>query len=267
MKKIYRLLLLFVFILCISGMLSSCGAGEEIVTDTDIYDSFTKIDADLVESDITFIPSNDGKYSVSCREREELRHSVYVEDGTLIIERWGADDWSTQFSLGSYKMSVTVYIPKELEELSVETVSGNVKIRGGASIDGIEIDTTSGNVELYSDTEELFICEHFGGGTVLTGHKSKEVDVNTVSGNVSLFYVYAEDEIAVDTVSGRTELKFIDAREISLNSVSGRIEGTVATEKKFSYSTVSGKVSLPEARGEYPCRISTVSGNIDVIID
>lgn len=95
----------------------------------EITEAFHGVSIKTDAADIAFARSDDGNASVECREEENAKHSVAVEDGTLIISMIDTRSWRDYivFRLGSPK--ITVYLPDtEYDTLTVDEDAGDIDI-------------------------------------------------------------------------------------------------------------------------------------------
>ena len=59
----------------------------------EINENYQSISIVTDTADITFVPSEDSKCYVECREQKNLKHSVTVQDGTLVIKLVDTRKW------------------------------------------------------------------------------------------------------------------------------------------------------------------------------
>lgn len=74
------------------------------------------------------------------------------------------------------------------------------------------------------------------------------------------------EKIDIEAVSGDVSLeRGISAARLNVKTVSGDVNAKLLSEKEITTSTVSGDVSVPNNRqGASPCQVETVSGDIRV---
>ena len=58
-----------------------------------ISETFANISVNADTADILIVPSDDGSASVECYERENVKHSVSVKDGVLVIDTVDERKW------------------------------------------------------------------------------------------------------------------------------------------------------------------------------
>lgn len=208
-----------------------------------------------------------------------LSGGVYLaesdEDGILLQEDYTGDndDYRMRYTVRGSKLiiqpckskvfgsvdfpekTLTVFLPKTLENISVETVSADVELMGG-SADALSVSTTSGDI-------------------LGPGLQVKELELGTVSGDIQLSqYPAGCRTVDCETVSGKVSLGFTSCpEEIDLNSVSGDLALSLPEGSRYDleFDTVSGSryTSDQAASGSELCKITagTVSGDLTVRAD
>lgn len=140
------------------------------------------------------------------------------------------------------------------------------------SLDGVSIKllSKSNNPTYISKVEgslpeaiALSLASVSGNLSVLGFAGNKEIDVKSISGELSLQNISAASLI-LETVSGDiTAVKLKIADGIYVNSTSGEISITASEAKKLSANTVSGDISV--SSGSYnSTKANSTSGNIDI---
>ena len=95
----------------------------------EIAETFRSISVITDTADIVFARSDDGNARVICREEVKAKHSVTVENDTLIIEMIDTRSWRDYigFRLGAPK--ITVYLPNtEYDTLTIDENAGDIDI-------------------------------------------------------------------------------------------------------------------------------------------
>lgn len=195
------------------------------------------------------------------------------------------------FSFLSYRRQLfEIYLPKEyIEDLEVQTVSGDLKIPETLHLANIIFETTSADIKIENEIkgEEIIIKSVSGDIRVgkIEGNKiqmkttsgeikSKETTANTiqvksVSGDIELGNT--KGEVEAKSTSGNIILnQFLIEGNSELGSVSGEITIYLAQESncKIKTRTTSGNVKLPDGNSTigkepyYNLNIHTISGNI-----
>lgn len=214
----------------------------------------------------------------SLKKEEQLRY--YNDRGTLKIQYKKAGRTFFSFGGRSLNKKLVVEIPEslaeKLRELSVDTVSGDVKI-SGVHAEDIELDSTSGDLILMQcsavdcsadSTSGIFEADDFV--------VENELEVSTTSGDFKMKGSVAKLEF--DTVSGDLNLDSERCPEkVVTDSVSGSVTLIIPENEGFTYDkdTVSGslqcefEVTQREDKGTYrdgdaSFSFDTVSGDITI---
>lgn len=145
---------------------------------------------------------------------------------------------------------VVITLPKSFEgSLNIKTVSGNTFIDAPSSLESIDIDTISGNVD--------FNCEDI-----------ESISINGVSGWVD-FSCKATGRIKIDTISGNVDFSSGSINQLKFNSLSGNIEGRVAddvADYTIKADTLSGDLDIPRTanKAKNSMDFDTTSGNVRI---
>ena len=186
---------------------------------------FARVDAGVVAMDIQ-IAAGDG-YSVEYRlsENETLKQAE-VKDGTLYFFTESLNDGGTGVSAGG-QLNITVPRDTELGDLSLRTVSGEIRLEGLAC-GGVQTASVSGDV----------VCQD------LTADSG---EFQTVSGDVQCDARL--DTLAVDTVSGDCTVGGTVTASVDCTATSGEIRIT-APGAAVRATSVSGKIDCDGVRAE-----------------
>lgn len=305
---IFAFLLLFVGILIlgiamINGglkLFSESSNLEETVCE--ITEEFDSISLFTHTTDITVLPSEDGKTKVVFLEDKNEKHTVNVSDGVLKIVFYDKE-WY-EYPIFSYSPSVTVYLAEsEYKALTVDATTADIKVNDGFRFESADIDVSTGNVYFLSDTSGQLKIEattgdiHVNGAfadsvsiTVTTGDIyiselkctkeitakstsgdmelsnvfSKNLSLKSTTGDIELNKVIIEENFRVKCSSGDVELSDCDGGEINIETSTGEVEGTILSAKIFITKTSTGEVNVPENMSGGKCKITTSTGNIDI---
>lgn len=208
-----------------------------------------------------------------------LSGSVYLaesdEDGILLQEDYTGsnDDYRMRYTVNGSRLiiqpcrskifgsvdlpekTLSVFLPEGMTDISVETVSADVELMGGAA-DTLSVSTTSGNI-------------------LGPGIQTNELTLGTVSGDIRLSqYPAGCRTVDCETVSGEVSLGFTACpEEADLSSVSGDLALSLPAGSRYDleFDTVSGSryTSDQASSGTALCKITaeTVSGDLTVRAD
>lgn len=272
----------------------------------EIGEDFDRISIDADATGIEFVLSDSHQCKIVCLEREKVKHSAEVKDGTLTIGTVDTRKWYDYigFSFGESKM--TVYLPKtEYASLLIQGSTGDIEIPKDFEVETVDISASTGAVECYASVSELLrinlstgdICvENVSVGTldlsVTTGSvtassincegdmkvavstgKTKLTDISCLgvlssgsTGDIILKNVIAAEIFDIERSTGDVILEGSDAAEIYVKTSTGSVTGTLLSEKVFITDTSTGSVSVPKTVTGGKCEIKTSTGNIQIDI-
>ena len=139
-------------------------------------------------------------------------------------------------------MSTDIEVDGTQGAVTAETVSGEIKCRGGV-----------GYISLKS----------VEGAVALQDAKGR-VEINTVNEGITLTGV--SGDITAETVSGDIELEGIESSNVDVNTVSGNVvyEGTIKDAGHYRFSTHNGDVTLAIAeKANATVSVATFNGDFD----
>ncbi len=258
-------------------------------------------------ADIVFVPSENAENTVVCYEYENAKHTVTVEDATLIIDAKDTRKWyeyigihfrtpkiTVQIAAGAYGAlsaltdTGDIEIPKAFQFESINIAENTGDITNYASVsDFIKIKTNTGNIHLESvSANTIDISVSTGevtardiscadelkigvstGRTDLTDIRCKSVISEGNTGNITMKYVIAAEKISLERSTGDVKFDSCDAGEIFVKTDTGDVTGSLLTDKVFITRTDTGRVDVPKTLTGGRCEISTDTGNIRITID
>ena len=193
-----------------------------------IGEDFRSIDLRSETSDISFLPSEDGKCKVVFCEPDNVQTSAGVRNGTLFIEVTDkGGSWLDHFSLFTAgSSSVTVYLPKaEYAALSIEEHTGEIALPGDFAFERIGITASTGDVT----------CRASASGAVQIGTDTGMIDVENISAGAL--------ELSVTT--GRVEVRGVEcAGDVRLSVSAGKSFLTDLTCRSLATTGSTGDLSM-----------------------
>jgi DUF4097 and DUF4098 domain-containing protein YvlB len=146
-------------------------------------------------------------------------------------------------------------------ELEVQTVSAEIEVRDVLGRQRLR--SVSGNVETDLEQSDMQL-ETVSGDVMIRGRgKPTNLRARTVSGNLTL--TRAAGEIDATTTSGDLILEVDPARDVRVRTTSGnlRLSGDLAPAGEVEADTVSGELSVRLRSPGFRYDVSTFSGDID----
>ena len=140
-------------------------------------------------------------------------------------------------------------------EAEIDTVSGDVVSRG-CSFDTLRVDSVSGLISVDGRVGKLK-ASSVSGSIQLYMNDSKEVRVNTMSGQVSMLFDKTPKTVQVDTPSGDTEIALPQDASctIQLDAMSGKL---------FLNEEAVGSKQITLGEGEASFDIDSMSGSVHI---
>ena len=274
--------------------------------DYEIDENYKNISIVTDTADIVFMPSQNSKSSIVCREQKNVKHSVTVKDDTLVIAVVDTRKWYEYIGINIGTPKITVYLPNaEYEKLFIKESTGNVEIPNNFRFESMDISTSTGDVkndasasesikiktgtgnirvenisaealDLSVSTGEITVCDvtcqgdvkiHVSTGkTKLTDVACKNLTSSGNTGDISLKNVIATETFSLERSTGDVKFDGCDAAEISVKTDTGDVTGTLLSEKVFLAETDTGRVEVPKTATGGRCEITTDTGDIRIKI-
>ncbi|MBQ4121966.1 MAG: DUF4097 family beta strand repeat protein [Clostridia bacterium] len=250
-------------------------------------EDFDTIVAMLDTADIKFLPSEDGSVKVICYEREDVRHSVSVHDGRLVIRAQNKPWYKQLFGFYFGREVITVYLPEYMMyTLTAESDTGDVTLGKSLSFASAKIETDTGDVTILSEVKGVLSLETDTGEVTLKNNSFNVIDMETDTGDVSLSSVNISGSIGILTDTGDVELdntlvtgdinietdtgdvsfERCDAANIYIVTDTGDVEGTLLSEKIFDVRSETGDERVPTGMVGGLCKVTTDTGDIEIRI-
>ena len=252
----------------------------------EITENFDDISIKTDTADIIFAVSDDGKCKVECYEDEKEKHSVTVQENTLVINIVNQKSWYDYIGINFGSPKITVYLPKtEYTLLVIKTSTGDIEIPKDFKFQNVDISLSTGDVDFYASASELIkikastgdiSLENMSAGsldiTVSTGDVDlKNIECNSIlssgsTGDIHLKNVIAKEEFSIKRSTGDVKFNGCDAGEITIETDTGDVTGSLLSEKVFVTKTSTGKINVPNTVTGGKCEIKTDTGDIKITL-
>lgn len=262
---------------------------EDLETKTvTIQDSFQNIRVEELSCDVRIAPSPDGTCSVIYPTSKRYTHTATVSGDTLTVRGTSVRSFMNFFSIVLGTQEVVIYLPfDEIDDLSITSVSGDISVPEGFSIETLtvkstsgdialacqvsssaSVKTTSGEIELDHCNPQSLTCSSTSGDLSVNHVAAGTLEISTVSGEIDLEDITADEEAHLSSTSGNIRFIQLESPYLSARTVSGDVYGTVPTAKDILTQTTSGNVKISGSQeGQPQWRITTTSGNIRVSVE
>ncbi|MBP5404525.1 MAG: DUF4097 family beta strand repeat protein [Clostridia bacterium] len=238
---------LFVCAFAASGYDLSAFGVEKTETNTYVIEeTFDKIEVDTKSSDVTLRVSEDGKCNVVCEEKEEVKHLVSVQDGTLKIIAEDTRKWSDRFSLFSSgkDLSVSVYLPASAyASLKVSASTGDILVPRAFTFETIEIKGSTCDVYCYASATGRNEIKVSTGDIMIEGASAGEAVLTASTGDISVESFACEGDLSVSFGTGKAALTAVDCKNLISEGSTGDFTLTdVIASEKIKIKTGTGDV-------------------------
>lgn len=203
-------------------------------------------------ADIRLIPSADGEFYVYTEDADEmdyLEHNCHEDTYEGRVRRssgsfFGIDIFRS--FIGSPVDTVIMVIPEGIEDIRIETISGDI------SAEDIQ--------------SELLSFTSVSGDISLRGIQNQGTFINTKSGDIRIHHLSSQ-HCDIKALSGDVSCKDSALDKLVCNSISGEVNyNRLSIQKEGLIKTISGEIAVKLTPGSKPfCAFATsVSGRIRI---
>ena len=215
----------------------------------EIDEPFTAIDVRDCGGDVTLLPAEDGRCTVTAGVSEEsgVETVVEVRGGVLYVERKDTRSWSQRISFNVWtgEDAVTVRLPEErLAVMELRSGSSDVTVDGSLFFGRFSASCSSGRIDFLGAVE-------------------KKLSLKTGSGDI-LLADCACGSAALESSSGGIQVRNLQCGDFESRSTSGdqRLENLEAAGDLTAESG-SGKLTLRRVKAGGALRLKSTSGDVD----
>lgn len=285
---------------------SKLSTGKYETNTYEISEEFSNLSMNTDTADIIFALSDDGKCRVECYEEEKAKHSVAVQENTLVIKMIDEKSWYDYIGINFGSPKITVYLPKaEYTSLFINGSTGDIEIPKNFKFEGVDISLSTGDVNFFVSASKLIKIKASTGDICVENTSAGTLDLSASTGRITVSNVICGGDANINVSTGRTNLNNIECKnlissgdtgDISLNNViaaekfsikrstgdvrfggsdaaeilvetdTGDVTGTFLSEKTFFVETDTGSVDVPESITGGRCEITTDTGDIELDI-
>ena len=276
---------IFVIVMSLNGWDFKKIGGHNYQTNSyTMTEDFNSISIDVDTTDIVIRASEDGTCKVVCYETEKVKHTVSVNEATLMIKV--VDERKFYDNLFGVDIALTVYLPKtSYKNLSIKESTGDIEVYKELSFENTEIQLSTGDVKYYANTStslkiktstgDIYV-ENISAGLVGLTVSTGDTVVKSVycteftsegsTGDIRLENVIATEKLSIERDTGDVQLTACDAGEIVIETDTGDVNGTLLSGKTFYAETDTGRVDVPKTTTGGRCQITTDTGDIKIKI-
>lgn len=276
---------------------------EKYETNTyELEEKISSISLDTDTADILLAPTEGEICKIVCYENENVKHSVAVQNGTLIINVVDEREWYEYIGVNFNTPKLTVYLPEtEYASLLIKGSTGDIEIPRNLKFSDIDISTSTGAVQSFASDSASIQIKTSTGSIFVENISTQALDLRVSTGEVTVRNVTCGGDINIVVSTGKTninntqcknlissgntgdiflkdvisaetfsinrstgDVKFdgCDAAEISVETDTGDVTGSLLSEKIFIAQTDTGKISVPRSTIGGKCEIKTDTGDI-----
>ena len=272
----------------------------------EINGEFSDISLKTDTADITFLLSDDGKCKIICYEEEKSRHKVFVEEGTLKIEKTSEKKWYDYIGVNFGSPKIKVYLPqKEYSDLKISGSTGDVIVLEGLEFVGVDISLSTGDVDFCASASKNAKIETTTGKITAKNITAGAIELSASTGDITVGDVNCEGDVKVNVTAGKVNLTNVDcknlcsegstgdmrlkgvmakekfsvtrstgdltfegcdAAEVYVKTDTGDVKGSFLTDKVVMAQTDTGKIDIPKTMTGGRCEITTDTGDINISI-
>ena len=239
-----------------------------------IHEDYKSISIVTNTADIVFVPAENGESSVVCFEQKNMKHSVAVLNGKLIIELVDTRKWYEHIGINFNTPKITVSIPQgEYGSLSIKGSTGDVEIPNAFTFESMDISNSigdiknaasaSGDIRIHTSTGDIRV-EKVSAAALDLSVSTGGIAVSNATCEGDVKNVIAADKYSIERSTGDVKFSGCDAAEIRIETDTGDVSGTLLSQKVFITETSAGRIRIPKTTSGGKCEIKTSTGDIDI---
>ena len=303
MVKILQICLLIVLLVLLFGILmwgmnkdkfTFNSETKQVKNETISLENIDQINFSTKSNDVEVYVSNTNELRVvqysSKKTKEKDLFTLKKENNTLKIEdnyndfcvgfcfNVGAryeiylpNTYTKNLSINEISGDITIdELDINLNNLTLNTTSGDIEIKSNIKANNIKIDTKSGEIQTNNLSANNINIQSISGDLYLESLTGKDIYLHTISGEVEVNK--AVGKLDIKTTSGDIEIEHFTIKDNSkIASTSGEINVNLNHDSHCNVllNSVSGDKNLPNnsslvGKGTYKLEINTTSGDIEV---
>jgi len=214
-----------------------------------INDTFQNVSISTDTADIIFTVSDDETCIVDCYEEENTRHSVTVENDTLIIkliDERTVTDYIHYIGINIGTPRITIQLPEtEYASLFIDESTGDIDIPKDFSFKDVDISISTGDVRFCATASGLTCIKGSTGDIRIENTTVGSLDLSVSTGDVIVSDVICESDVIVGVSTGKALLTDITCQNLTSRGNTGdlSLENVIAAEK-FMIQRSTGDIKL-----------------------
>ena len=216
----------------------------------EISESYHGISVDTDTAELVFVPSEDGKTSVSCHEQSNLKHSVSVVDGTLTVKLCDTRNWFNRiFNFSFEKTKILISIPSgDYGVLTVTSSTGDIYVPHDFIFEGIDVKVSTGDVTCLASVRGDVKIKTSTGDITVEKITADSVSLSVSTGRVTASGVSCYGNLDITVSTGKTYLTDVSCENLTSNGDTGDISlSRTVAKATLSVTRSTGSVSFDGA--------------------
>ena len=232
-----------------------------------ITEDFHNISLRTETAHITVLPADGAEAYVVCRESENLRHTVTVDDGTLTVALSDDRKWYEYIGISTESSTVTLYLPEaEYGDLLIRGSTSDVGISEDFRFESMDVQVSTGDIRVDGIAAEDISVTVSTGKVELSDIRCENLSSAGSTGDLLLMRVRASGSMRLSRDTGDIRFEACDAAELEIQTDTGDVTGTLTSYKVFLAESDTGTVSVPGSVTGGKCEIKTDTGDIRIDI-
>ena len=234
----------------------------------EVSEPYQNISIKVDTADVLLVPTEGTACYVECHELENVKHSVTVREGMLVIDVVDERKWYEHMGINIGTPRVTVYLPAgEYGTLSVKGSTGDVQIPKELSFASSDVSLSTGDVSVTGAvcTGAVKVTVSTG-KTYMTDMTCKSLFTSGTTGDIHLKNVITSEKLSVKRSTGDVRFDSCDAAELYVLTDTGDVSGSLLSDKVFLVKTDTGDIDVPKTVSGGRCEITTDTGDIKITV-
>ena len=170
-----------------------------------IEESFSDIYINTDTADILFVAAEGTKTSVVCYEETKAKHTVMVENGTLMITNENNKKWYDHIGISFGNAKITVNIPVgEYGDITLGATTGDIELASGLSFKNMQLSVTTGDIAGYFSASGSVSLKTTTGDIDVENITAGSLELSVTTGKVNVTDVACTDLTATGTTGDLT---------------------------------------------------------------
>ncbi len=195
-------------------------------------------------ADVVLVQTEAETGKVECYEQENLKHTVSVIDGTLVIELNDTRAWYEHIGInfGNPK-KITVFLPKgTYGSLTVKADTSDVVIPKEIALESIDVTLSTGDVTCTASPTASLKIKTGTGDIDVSGITTGTLDLTVSTGEIEIVGVACTGAVTIGVSTGDVEIKNLSCESLTSTGDTGDLS--------MERVIVVGKLAIKRSTGD-----------------